>query len=97
MSREPLIPAVATVIVVGLVVAVIIAFGGTDRIADRATDRIAELITSWQARRAVIVAGCPIPVDSTERTVIVVEHLGNRLVAECRYVGSTGTYYRGRR
>lgn len=44
-----------------------------------------------------VVAACPTPQDSAEQMHIVVRRRGGTLTAECMFVGSTGTYYRGRR
>lgn len=58
-------------------------------------------IRDWLIARTVVpvpvVAACPTPQDSAEQMHIVVVRRDGKLIAECMFVGSTGTYYRGRR
>lgn len=95
-DRHLLLGAVIALCVAGLLLALIIALGGTDRIAGRIAESIAAAAPQKTAE-SIALATCPTPQDSAEQMHIIVTRRNGQFIAECMFVGSTGTYYRGGR
>lgn len=97
IDRRPLLVATIALCVAGLLFALIIALGGTDRIALRIPEIVAAIVPAEKPapRTTVQVAAC-LPPTELEQMHVATGWRDGVLVAECVYLGSRGTYRRSR-